>query len=253
MNVTLWQSISTWAGFGVLVLGVLLVVSGFLNSFADSKLKDFYRKSSEIKLDAMDHRLSQVYQNTELLQPLADLLLPVGEGSEEESEIRKSAFEKYKNEEYLDALTDINQAIELAKKNPKNLLVRAYIYHDLYKNFYTYWHESGPAEKVRKKYSNRWYKQAMDDYEKAIEFAEDKNGEIAIEAQVRIPYLKSERALCSEDKTAKKLFEEAQKSMAALLNRFPDNEKIKSYSKLIKSLSSISEESEDMFQVEIKE
>ena len=209
---------------------------------SDNKLKNHYQtKASQERKDIFN----EIRRNSSILGKIEDgmfALLQEKNSTEQNTEynLRLLAIEKFKNNFFLEALSEINKAINLDIQNPSNYLVRGYIYAALYKNF-TPGSLVSTLDKTRNTYANEWHQKGIDDFQKVIELSGEGKPDLFIEAKVRLAHLKAEKAFTFmfDLERANMMYADILKDLNVLLIKFNDNKKIVNYINLIKNSQKI--------------
>jgi len=187
-------------GLGILLIavGTLLSVYGqqLINTKNTTKseaniISEVRRQEDKIvdKLNDSSNKIMETINAKDELQP------------SEELRLRKLSYLQYKDEEYIEAIKTIDNAIENSPSY-KNHYLRAIIYDKLYITF-----EFTEYLKKENKYPNKWYTLAMKDYNKSIELNNNENNEMKQDAYRKIVFLMSHKGFdlkTSDDKTKQK-------------------------------------------------
>lgn len=244
MDTSTWEIISKIALIGSLVFGILTISSTTIMHVADSKLKKIFRaQDNEMHkklLNAVDSIPNTVIKQLEEQSE--------EDKKEDENTFRLLALNKYKKNEYFDALSDINKAIECGNNNPKNYLLRGYIYSAIYDKFGERYYIR-QKEDVKQNYTLQWYKEAVSDYSKVIALTEEESS-LAIEAKIRLEFHKALKAGKSGENEAIELYNESIKELDKIQKEYPENKNAKTFYNLVKEFKKIHEEVKNMFVIE---
>jgi tetratricopeptide (TPR) repeat protein len=234
VSIKFWQQVSNWGVTTICAAAIVMALANFFVNRAQTKLKKVSEKKDDRRWEEQRINLSEI--KTAINDGVNDLgHLIIGRddsAGKTELDFRRVAFDQFKQEDYFDALQNAERAVKLGETNPRNYLVRGYIYTELYENFYPV----AAGQTVVVKQADRWYEDAMNDYRKVVDLTEGKDTTLFIEAKVRIVSLLTIKPVYSfsfDRKKGDKYFNEATTAINDLLAKFPNDEKILTFSKLL--------------------
>jgi len=151
--------------------------------FYFNSLKDDTENIVPMK-DDVQKFLNFVQRNEQYNQSISKFIasnLVDTDSSKKSDFFRNNAAIKYENEDYLEGLEDINKAIEYDVNNPKNYLIRAYIFTRLSSAQII----PGINGSIITKYLNQAYDQGMADYRKVASLTKENDKELFFEAETQ--------------------------------------------------------------------